>query len=380
MKDDRTDGKDTPVTGHDGKVSLVTGYRMPETRRTLEEPRIKDISYGARKRYANIMSDAAFKLVFGTEANEDLLVALLNCLIPGKNITGVRLLDREVPGFFVGDKKSVFDLYCETRDKKASFVVEMQLSNKKYFKDRMLFYSSYPIREQVITPIQERELRQRDLQVNYRLKPVYMIGILNFELKHKAGETLREGLVSSYSIRSDHGGELMIDTLHFIFFELPRLKIGPDEPEKCKTLLEKLAFAFRHISFLKDRPAWFSEEFFRRLFQEAEIANMTPQTRRRRDLSYLEQLDRQAELDYAHDSGLEEGLEQGISQGLEQGLQQGLKQGIQQGLEQGLEQGLSQGRLQTQKETALKMLSNGLPSDLIAKVTGLSLENIADLP
>ena len=338
--------------------SPAAGYQMPDTRRTLEEPRIREISYGARKRYANIMSDAAFKLVFGTEANEDLLVSLLNCLIPGKNITGVRLLDREVPGFFVGDKKSVFDLYCETRDKKASFVVEMQLSNKKYFKDRMLFYSSYPICEQVITPIQERELRQRDLQVNYKLKPVYMIGILNFELKHKAGEVLREGLVSSYSIRSDHGGELMTDTLHFIYFELPRLKVGPDEPEKCRTLLEKLAFAFRHISFLKDRPAWFSEEFFRRLFQEAEVANMTPQTRRSRDLSFLEQLDRQAELDYAHDSGLEEGLQQGLHQGLEQGIEQG--------------------RLQTQKETAQKMLSSGLDPELIEKVTGLAMESIKD--
>lgn len=344
--------------------SAVAGYRMPEgQRRTLEEPRIKEISYGARKRYANIMSDAAFKLVFGTEANEDLLVALLNCLIPGKGITGVRLIDREVPGFFAGDKKSIFDLYCETRDGKASFVVEMQLSNKKYFKDRMLFYSSYPIREQVITPIQERELRQRDLQVNYRLKPVYMIGILNFELKHKANEVLREGLVSSYSIRSDHGGELMTDTLHFIYFELPRLKVGPDEPEKCKTLLEKLAFAFRHISFLKDRPAWFSEEFFRRLFQEAEVANMTPQTRRRRDLSFLEQLDRQAELDFAHDEGLEQGLEQGLQQGLEEGLQQGLEQG----------------RQQAQKETALKMLSNGLSPELIAEVTGLPLKLIAGM-
>ena len=346
MKDDRTKGTGSPVSGYQVPVSQ---------RRTLEEPRIKEISYGARKRYANIMSDAAFKLVFGTEANEDLLVALLNCLIPGKNITGVRLIDREVPGFFAGDKKSIFDLYCETCDQKASFVVEMQLSNKKYFKDRMLFYSSYPIREQVITPIQERELRQRDLQVNYRLKPVYMIGILNFELKHKAGEILREGLVSSYSIRSDHGGELMTDTLHFIYFELPRLKVGPDEPEKCKTLLEKLAFAFRHISFLQDRPAWFSEEFFRRLFQEAEVANMTPQTRRRRDLSFLEQLDRQAELDFAHDEGLEQGLEQGLAQGLEQG------------------------RLQTQKETALKMLSNGLSPELIAKITGLTAEAIASL-
>ena len=335
MKDERTDGTSSPVAG----------YRKPEgARRTLEEPRIKEISYGARKRYANIMSDAAFKLVFGTKANEDLLVALLNCLIPGKNIIGVSMIDREVPGFFVGDKKSVFDLYCETRDKKASFVVEMQLSKKKYFRDRMLFYSSYPIREQVITPIQEHELRPRDADVidkkNYRLRPVYMIGILNFELKHKAGEVLREGLVSSYSIRSDHGGELMTDTLHFVYFELPRLKVGPDEPEKCRTLLEKLAFAFRHISFLQDRPLWFGEEFFRRLFEAAEVANLTPQNRRRRDLSYLEQLDRQAELDYARDSGIEEG------------------------------------RLQSLRETAQRMLAQGLSPEIVTQVTGLDPETL----
>ena len=90
---------------------------------------------------------------------------------------------------------------------------------------------------------------------------------------------------------------------------------------------------------------------------------MTPQARRRRDLSFLEQLDRQAELDFAHDEGLEQGLEQGLAQGLEQGL----------------EQGMAQGRFQAQKETALKMLSNGLSPELIAEVTGLDPETIKDL-
>ena len=45
MKDERTNEKDMPVVGHDGKGTLVFGYQMPETRQILEEPRIKDISY-----------------------------------------------------------------------------------------------------------------------------------------------------------------------------------------------------------------------------------------------------------------------------------------------------------------------------------------------
>ena len=159
------------------------GYGIPDPpARSLEEPRIRHISRAARNRYANIMYDTAFKQVFGTAANQQLLIDLLECLIPGKQIAKVRFEDKEIPGFFVGDKKSVFDIFCTT-DAGDTFVVEMQLHEQKYFADRLLFYSTYPVREQIVSPLLEERIRRSQADVRrkdtYQLQPVYMIGILD---------------------------------------------------------------------------------------------------------------------------------------------------------------------------------------------------------
>ena len=319
----------------------MSEYRTEEpSMKCLAEARMKVISLEARARYANIMMDTAFKLVFGTEANRDLLIELLNCLIPGMGIKSVTFKDKEIPGFFVDDKKTVFDLYCTT-DKKETFVVEMQLHGQKYFTDRVLFYSTYPLREQVVTPLEEEQIRKKERKVRkrgtYRLKPVYMVSILDFELPHERADELREGLVSSYSLRSDCGGAAqMTDALHFVFLELPRLKVGRDEPEKCRTLLEKIAFAFRHISFLKERPESFSEEFFAHLFHAAELANMTSDERRKYDKEMTTEIDKRAQLSFVREQGRAEGIE----------------------------------------STARKMLADGLDAATIAKYTGLSCKQI----
>ena len=276
----------------------------------------------ARARYANIMLDTAFKLVFGSEANKPLLIELLEALIPGKKISDATFLDKEIPGFFVGDKKTVFDLYCTTESRE-TFIVEMQLHEQSYFTDRVLFYSTYPIREQIVTPLEEERIRHLRAagdekwedsvpKRNYRLNPVYMVSILNFELTHKLLEDLREGLVSSYSVRSDGGsGEQMTEALHFVFLELPRLKVDKDHPEECQTTLEKIAFAFRHISFLEERPESFSGEFFEHLFHAAELAGMTLDERNQYDKDMMKEIDRIAQMDYVMEKGREEGRKEG---------------------------------------------------------------------
>ena len=273
----------------------------------------------ARARYANIMYDTAFKLVFGSEANKSLLIELLEALIPGKKISDVTFHDKEIPGYFVGDKKTVFDLFCTT-ERKESFIVEMQLHGQRFFTDRVLFYSTYPLREQIVTPLEEEQIRRlREAgdenwkscvpKRNYRLSPVYMVSILNFVLPQEALSELHEGLVSSYSIRSDgKSGEPMTDALHFVFLELPRLNVDKNHPEACRTLLERIAFAFRHISFLQERPESFSGEFFEHLFHAAELAGMTLDERNQYDQDMTTEIDKIAQLDYAKEQGREEGL------------------------------------------------------------------------
>ena len=340
----------------------TSGYRMPEFGRRLGEPQIRDISLKARARYANIMYDTAFKLVFGSAANKSLLVELLEALIPGKKIADVTFLDKEIPGFFVGDKKTVFDLYCTTESRE-TFIVEMQLHEQRYFTDRVLFYATYPLREQIVSPLEEERIRHlreageenwKDSvsKKNYRLRLVYMVSILNFALPHEVLDDLRENLVSSYSVRSDgESGEQMTDALHFVFLELPRLEVEKDQPEACRTMLEKIAFAFRHISFLQERPESFSGEFFEHLFHAAELAGMSLDERNQYDKDMTTEIDKIAQLDYA--------MEQGIAKGLEQGREEGRKDGI--------------------VDIARRMLDKGIDPDTIAELTMLSLTDIRAL-
>jgi hypothetical protein len=67
-------------------------------------------------------------------------------------------------------------------------------------------------------------------------------------------------------------------------------------------------------------------------------------------------------------------------QGREEGLQQGLQQGLEQGLEQGLGQGLQQGWQEAQMAIAQRLLGEGMTIEVIARVTGLSIEQIEQLP
>lgn len=335
-------------------------YGWPEDSHSgcLEEPRIAHPLYGTCQRYADIMIDSAFKMVFGSAANMDIMIALLECLIPDKKIARLEFHDKEIPGFFVIEKKTIFDLYCKTPEGE-TFVVEMQLSGETYFTERALFYATYPLREQLITPLEERKSlrRGRKKQIrNYHLNPVYMVSILNFTLPHEDVSCLREGLVSSYSLRSDEGNEQMTDALHFIYLELGRLPYGVTEMGKCRTLLEKLAFALKYISFLEDRPLEFSEEFFRRLFHAAELANMTKDERENYDHDMTTYIDEVARIDYAMERGERIGLEKGERLGLEKGEQIGLEKGI------------LLGREKMKEEWVRRMVEAGISPEVIARV------------
>ena len=75
----------------------------------------------------------------------------------------------------------------------------------------------------------------------------------------------------------------------------------------------------------------------------------------------------------------EQGVERGIAQGMERGIAQGMERGIAQGMERGIAQGMERGMENTRKETALSMLKEKLPIEMIARITNLSADNIRAL-
>ena len=63
----------------------------------------------------------------------------------------------------------------------------------------------------------------------------------------------------------------------------------------------------------------------------------------------------------------------------ETGLEEGLAKGRVIGRAEGLEEGLSKGREERNLEVAINLLQLGTPCEIVAKATGLSLEEVAKL-
>ena len=309
-------------------------------------------------RYVPITVDKVFKLIFSEPVHKGILIRLLNILIPDKHIVDLKYLDKEHHGFVFSDKTTIFDVYCEA-DNGEQFVVEMQGRGQAAFADRSLFYSTYPLREQMMRRKQTILDRVSDLlkrtrpKIDYRLTPVYMVSITDFAMPHQSDVALEDGLVSRYSIRDDHCGELMTDALHFVYFEIGRLPYKIGEEGKCRTRLEKIAMAMRYMEEYREVPEALKDEILvGELFDASAVANMTLKQRKYYDRNCMETwIDKYAQLDYAEAEGYKKGLEQGI------------------------ERGSSRSKV----EIAIAMLTKGYDVSSIADITGLSDQEIKSL-
>jgi len=211
-------------------------------------------------------------------------------------------------------------LYCigENGEK---FIVEMQKAKQNYFKDRSVYYSSFPIQQQ----------GKRSLW-DYQLTPVYSIGILDFTFDDHKNE---EELLHIVELKNQRG-EVFYDKLKFIYLELPKFK---KREEELSSRFDKWLYVFTHLSKLQERPAKLQERVFNRLFEAAEIAKFTPSERE----AYEESLKYYRDIKNVVDTAIEKG------------------------------------RVEERIEIARQMKQENFPIEQITRITGLSAEEIAEL-
>ena len=132
-----------------------------------------------KDKYINPLTDFGFKKLFGTEPNKILLIDFLNQILPDKHkIKDLNYSRNEQFGQTDLDRKAIFDLYC-IGESGERFIVEVQKAKQNYFKDRSIYYSSFPIQEQA---------KKGDW--DYKLAPVYTVGILDFIFDDHKTKTL----------------------------------------------------------------------------------------------------------------------------------------------------------------------------------------------
>ena len=323
------------------------------------------------QRYACILFDSTFKAVICTPENEDLLIEIIELLIPGKHISHITFLNAEKHGFVVSEKSVNIDLLCKDDVTGEEFLVEVQNSDQKSYRDRVLAYATYPIREQLATKLAMMKEQGQKFGMDYSLKPIYVISLVNFSFAHEDERALENGYISRYELRNEHNSEVLTPNLNFIFLELDRLKLGPDEWHECNGLLEKFVFSMKYMHKLSDVPYNFEDHLLGRLFFAAELANMTIVERENYEKSMRTELDRIAELDFAREAGKAEARAEGREAGLAEGKAEGLAEGKAEGLAEGKAEGLAQ--------AAKAMLAEKLSPAVISKCTGIPEEKLKDL-
>ena len=304
------------------------------------------------ERYINPYTDFGFKKLFGTEMNKDLLISFLNALFNDstKEIEDVQYLNGENLGDGYGDRRSVFDVYCMTKDG-SRFIVEMQKAEQAYFKDRSVYYSTTPIRQQA--PKGEWD---------YRLDDVYTIGILNFEFPHN--EYPADRYRHEIKLKDIEDNHVFYEKLTFIYLEMPKFVKTEDE---LVTMFDKWMFVLHNLYRLWERPKALQDRVFQKLFDQAEIARYSEIERRQYEDSKKVFWDNYSVIKTARDKGVLEGIQKGIQQGIQQGLQQGLQQGVQKGV------------LQEKAETVQRMKAKGFSAEDISEIAGLTVEEVEEL-
>ena len=212
------------------------------------------------QKYINPFTDFGFKKLFGEEPNKDLLLDFLNVLLKEQegNITEIYYHKSEQLGNTPVDRKAIFDLYC-TNERGEKFIVELQKTKQKFFKDRTVYYSTFPIREQAIKD-----------EWNFELKAVYTVAILDFVFDHDKGKDKYRYDVKLSDIETC---KVFYDKLTFIYLSMPKFNKSVEELE---TRFDQWMYVIKNLNKLERIPETLQEKIFDKLFKVAEIANFTP--------------------------------------------------------------------------------------------------------
>jgi predicted transposase/invertase (TIGR01784 family) len=291
--------------------------------------RIKD-------KYISPFTDFGFKKLFGTEMNKDILIEFLNALLKkdqGK-IIDLTYLPLEQLGTSFDERKAIFDIYCKN-EKGEKFIVELQKAPQNYFKDRSVYYSTFPIQQQA-----------KKGKWDFELKAVYTIGILDFIFAEDKDD--QEVFHHEVKLVDQSTQKVFYDKLTYIYLEMPKFKKTEEELE---TYFDKWLYVLRNLEDLTKRPAKLQEKIFAKLFEQAEIANYSEQ-------EYQE---------YEHSLKIYRDLNNVIETAETKGEKRGKAEG------------LVEGEARKVREIARTMLEERLPIDLIVKITQLSQKEIEQL-
>lgn len=271
-------------------------------------------------------NDFVFKLLFGDEKNKDLLIELLNAILkmPHDELEDVELINTELLREFVEDRKGILDVRAKTKNGE-HIDIEIQVLYTEYMAERTLFYWSKMYNGQI-----------KSGDTYDKLEKCITINIVDF----KCIEINK--LHTSFHITEDETNQKLTDVLEIHYLELPKLfddNIPKNENEPI----------IQWMMFLQAR----NKEVFEMLAEKNEKI--------RKAYNILESISKDDKARAAYESREAELHDQMTR--LKSAKEEGIKEGI--------------------KEATIKNAKNflamGLDVDMVAKGTGLSVEEVQSI-
>jgi predicted transposase/invertase (TIGR01784 family) len=253
-----------------------------------------------KAKYLNPFTDYGFKKIFGEEASKPLLIDFLNALLPQTDkIIDLTFKNTEQLGQTDLDRKAIYDIYCEN-EKGQKFIVELQKAKQNYFKERTIYYSTFPIQEQA-----------EKGEWNYNLEAVYCIGILDFTFDDYETEPEKSEVIHTIKLKNQ-SGKTFYNKLTYIYLEMPNFKKTEAD---LKTRIEKWLYFIKHLEDFQSIPTIFDDAIFSKAFEKAEIAKYGAIELDHYENSLKTYRDLKGVIDTAFDEGKLEGKQEGILEG-----------------------------------------------------------------
>ncbi len=175
------------------------------------------------------------------------------------------------------------------------------------------------------------------------MKARRLCNALHLPLNPKADDRGSLGLIQD---------KIFYDKLSFIFLEMPKFR---KREEDLETMFDKWLYVLKNLPNLEKRLKRLQEKVFESVFKAAEIAKYTKEEA----MQYEESLKQYRDFNNVVNTAIEEGRIQGRIQGRVEGR--------------------VEGKIEGKIEVALNLLKEKIPINTIAKVTGLSVEEIKKL-
>lgn len=261
-------------------------------------------------KYADLMHDEVFKLVFGRESSKEVMIKFLNEVITDRIIIDLEYIDKEMHPFERDSKGSIYDMVCKTNDG-TRIIVEVQRRKQPFYAERAIYYSTFQIQRQIEAGAEY-----------YEFLPVYVVNILDFKMDENIENT---DVKTVYRLYEENKHSLLTDRITFIFIELAKFKKTIDELDG--NILEGMYFCFKNMSLLKEKPKILDHDIFTKIFEVSELLNMDKETRLKIIHNMTTERDLRNQMAYARQVAIEEGLAEGRAEGRAKGIEEGRAEG-----------------------------------------------------